>query len=99
MISIMSRPTVGSTYKCSYGLKHSCSRQWEEIVFACFLGTMKKAFDQTARDIKIGVNKKVLKVHSMEQKFLMLLVIRLGVLMDLFLLILHSLQETIMNTR
>ncbi|KAL8204670.1 hypothetical protein R6Q57_010293 [Mikania cordata] len=39
-------------------------------VFASFLGTMKKAFDQTVRDLKRGVNKKVLKVPSIEQKIL-----------------------------
>ncbi|KAL8214276.1 hypothetical protein R6Q57_003725 [Mikania cordata] len=32
--------------------------------------TMKKAFDQTVRDIKRGVNKKVFKVPSIEQKVL-----------------------------
>ncbi|KAL0368653.1 UNVERIFIED_CONTAM: Clathrin interactor EPSIN 3 [Sesamum calycinum] len=31
---------------------------------------MKKAFDQTVRDLKRGVNKKVLKVPSIEQKTL-----------------------------
>ncbi|KAG8375944.1 hypothetical protein BUALT_Bualt09G0011600 [Buddleja alternifolia] len=34
------------------------------------IGEMKKAFDQTVRDLKRGVNKKVLKVPSIEQKVL-----------------------------
>ncbi|KAK1426344.1 hypothetical protein QVD17_15015 [Tagetes erecta] len=62
--------TLISFVSSSHCFSQICKLQFDQRAFASFFRTMKKAFDQTVRDIKRGVNKKVLKVPSIEQKVL-----------------------------